>query len=67
MVKTCQIDPVALAALYRDEFCVDEGKCTNIQIQEAQDYTFSEEVPLMALAASTMLLGPGRLAVPKGC
>ena len=69
MVTTCQIGPVALKALYRDGFCVDKGKSTNIKIQEVQDYTFAfaEEIPLMALAVSTMLLGLGRLAVPKGC
>ena len=67
MVITCQTGPVALATTYRAGFCVDKRKCTNIQIQEAQDYTVAEEIPLMALAASTTLLRLGRLAVLKGC
>ena len=67
MVTTCQIGPVALEAIYRAGFCVDESNCTNIKIQEAQDYTVVEEIPLMASAASTTLLRLGRLAVLKGC
>ena len=67
MVITCQTGPVALATTYRTGFCVDERKCTNIQIKEAQDYTVAEEIPLMAPAASTTLLRLGRLAILKGC
>ena len=67
MVTTCQVGPVALVATHRAGFCVDEKKCTNIQIQEAQDYIVAEEIPLMASAASTTLLRLSRLAVLKGC
>ena len=67
MVTTCQIGPVALEATYRAGFCVDKRNCTNIQIQKAQDYTVAEEIPLMAIIASTILLGLVGLAVPKGC
>ena len=67
MVTTCQVGPVALVATYRDGFCVDEEDCIYSKIKEAQGYTTTEEIPLMATAASTKLLGFIGTAVPKGC